>query len=183
MAKLSLSIIYLLVGFFLQEQEEDKLFTNYKSALKNESTFQYFLVLKAKNLNTGELREYCTKANFLKGALHRELNLDYSEQGSDQVYQLANNNLSRYFEFKNDSAIWKIGGVWEYSMDELKELEQKVNFDSIASHIEETKLWSMQMKEDKLMLQYAHALFNRGILTAENNCFGGTLEYVNEEKN
>jgi hypothetical protein len=32
------------------------------------------------------------------------------------------------------------------------------------------------------MMMYAHALFNRGVLTGENNCFGGTLVYVDRNK-
>lgn len=176
-----LSLTFLLSTSF-GGQQKDELYLNYTAAIKNESTFQYYLVVKVKNLNTGLTREYCTEGNFLKGALHREYNLDYDNKGISKVYSLAVNNKDRYFEFKNDSAIRNIGGVWEYSMDDLAKLEMKSNFDSIATQIRKTGKWSKEIFDDKTMLMYAHALFNRGILTGENNCFGGTLVYIDRNK-
>jgi hypothetical protein len=159
-------------------QNTDELYLNYVTAIKNESTFQYFLVVKVKNLNNGMTREYCTKANFLKGALYREYKLDYNNKGISKEYSLAVDNKDRYFEFKNDSAIWNIGGVWEYSIYDLAKLEKKTNFDKLAAQIRKTGKWSKEINDEKTMLMYAHALFNRGILTGESDCFGGTLVYI-----
>ena len=39
-----------------------------------------FVVINVKHLNNGDIREYCTKGNFLLGALHKEYNLDYSKE-------------------------------------------------------------------------------------------------------
>lgn len=160
----------------------DELYLNYVAAIKNKSTFQYFLVVKAKNLNNGLTREYCSKGDFLKGALHREYKLDYDNKGISKAYALAVDNKDRYFEFKNDSAIWNIGGDWGYSMDDLAQLEKKIDFDSLAKQIRQTGKWSKEIFDDKTMLMYAHALFNRGILTGENNCRGGTIVYVERNK-
>ena len=161
--------------------QTDELYLNYVAAIKNESTFQYHLVIKLKNLNTGQTREICTEGNFLKGALHREYKLSYGGNGINKVEKIALDNKDRYFEFKNDSAMWNLG-VENYSMDDLKELEKKINFDSLAAQIKKTKKWEKQISDDKLMMMYAHALFNRGVLTGENNCFGGTLQYVDKNK-
>jgi hypothetical protein len=175
-------VLTILLTTSVAAQQKDDLYLNYLAAIKNESTFQYYLVVKVKNLNTGLTKEYCTKGNFLKGALHREHKVGYGSKGTTKVYALAANNKDRYFEFKNDSAIWNIGGAWKYSMDDLSKLERKINFDSLAAQIRETGKWSQQIFDDKTMLMYAHALFNRGILTGENNCFGGTLVYVDRNK-
>jgi hypothetical protein len=156
------------------------LYNNYLATINNEGTFQYYLVAKIKNLNTGKVREYCTQGNFLKAALHHEYNLGYDEKGISKVYSLAANNTDRYFEFKNDSAIWNIGGVWKYSMNDLANLERKIDFDSIVTQIIRDKKWSKRIPDERTILLYAHALFNRGILTGQNNCFGGTLVYINK---
>jgi len=157
---------------------EDQLYLNYVSAVETSGTFQKFLVVKIKNLNTGITREYCTHGNFLKGALHREYDLGYSNRGISKVHSIAIKNKQRYFEFKNDSAIWNIGGVWSYSIDELEELQKKIDFDSLKTQILTKGEWKKELFDDKMMLMYAHALFNRGILTGENTCRGGTLYYV-----
>ena len=158
-----------------QSISNEKLYANYAKAIKNESTFQNFLVIKVKNLNNGEIREYCTKGNFLKGALHRELNVGYSKKGIIKVYETALQNKERYFEFKNDSAIWNISAFDKYSMGELSEFVKQVGIDSLVHRIENGKDWGITISNDKEMKMVAHALFNKGILTGENSCFGGML--------
>ena len=93
MTKTKLILIFTILFFtsckevveYEQSLSDEELYPNYVKAIKNESTFQNFLVIKVKNLNNGEIREYCTKGNFLKGALHRELNLGYSKDGIIKV--------------------------------------------------------------------------------------------------
>lgn len=156
--------------------QKDELYLNYVAAVKNPSTFQYYLVIKYKNLNTNEVREICTVGDFLSGALHHEYNIDYDNPGAKKVLSIALKNKRRYFEFKNDNAIKNLGGE-TYTIKELKQLEQKVNFDSITAHVKKTKRWSVGLRRKQLIM-YAHALFNRGILTGQNGCVGGSLEYV-----
>jgi hypothetical protein len=157
----------------------EELYPNYLKSVKNESTFQNFLVVKVKNLNNGEVREYCTQGNFLKGALHRELNLGYSKEESAKVYQIAINNKERYFEFKNDSAIWNISAYHNYTMKELSKFKNKIEIDSLVYKIKNGVELGISISNDTEMKMYAHALFNKGILTGENNCFGGTLTFDN----
>lgn len=183
MTKSTLILIFTLLFFiscneaveYEQSLSDEELYPNYVKAINNGSTFQNFLVVKVKNLNNGEVREYCTKGNFLKGALHREYNLGYSNGGSVKVHEIAIENKERYFEFKNDSAIWNINGFENYSMKELSEFENQIGIDSLVYRIENGKDWGISISNDKEMKMVAHALFNKGILTGENSCFGGML--------
>jgi len=156
----------------------DSLITsNYSEAIKNSGTFQFFLVVKIKNLNTGQTREICTTGNFLKGALHREYKLGYDSLSLSQVEILAINK-DRYFEFKDTSALNNIG-LDIYSTDDLLKFENETNIDSLTQVLKNGK-WSMSLRSDKTILLYAHALFNRGFLTGENMCFGGTLYLIDD---
>lgn len=170
-------IVLALLAF--TSKAEDKLYLNYKAAIENESTFQFYLVIKLKDKNTGETREYCTKGDYLKGAIHREYKIGYSEEEILRVYDIALKSKERYLEFSNNDALRNIG-AGSYTLQELAELEARVNFDSLAKKIKADKEWHMGII-DKEQVLYAHALFNRGILTGESNCVGGTLIYVDRE--
>lgn len=70
--------------------KKDELYLNYLASLNNEgSTFQYYMVIKIKNLNTGETREICTDANGLLGALHSEKNVGYDDKNRNWILSLA----------------------------------------------------------------------------------------------
>ena len=73
------------------------MYNNYREAIDHESTFQYFIVIKVKNLNNETINEICTTGNALKGALHKEYNLKYDSIGQLKVHQLAIDNHKRYF--------------------------------------------------------------------------------------
>ncbi|MGI4866174.1 MAG: hypothetical protein ACRYFZ_19775 [Janthinobacterium lividum] len=133
--------------------------------------------MRVNNPHTGLIREYCTTGNFLKGALHREYKLDFDDESIAKVYHIAASNRKRYFEFKDDSARYNISAS-DYTMAELTQLEKKINFDSLAVQIRKNKNWSTNSLPDKTIRLYAHALFNRGILTGENSCYGGQLKSV-----
>jgi hypothetical protein len=129
------------------------------------------------DLNTELTREICTKGNFLAGAIHREYSLGYDDNSIRKAERIALNNRARAFQFKNAEAMQNLG-LDRYSMDDLKDFEQRTNLDQLTKEI--NKDWEKKLLDDKEMLLYAHALFNRGILTGENNCYGGTLEVVTE---
>jgi len=157
--------------------DEATLYNNYAKAIRNESTFQYFLVVHVTDLNTGQTREICTKGNFLAGAIHREYNLGYDNNSIRKAERIALANRTRTFKFKNVEAIRNLG-LDHYSMRDLKEFEETINVNQLITQV--NKDWKKQLTNDKEMLLYAHSLFNRGILTGENNCYGGTLEVVNK---
>jgi len=169
-------LLSVIVLFSFNKDENDLLYKNYAKAVSNASTFQFHLVIKVKNLNTNEIREICTQGEQLNFAIYREYKIDFSNKGAAKVQKIALKNKDRYFEFKNDTVLSNLG-LKEYSESDLKELERKINFDSLAQAIKEKQKWSAHL-DDKELLMYAHALFDRGILTGENNCFGGSLVYV-----
>ena len=153
-------------------------YVNYVNAIENGSTFQYFTVIQVKDINTGKVREICTKGNFLLGALHIENKSTYSVNDQIKIQKLLLKNKRRYFEFKDTVALNNLG-IKNYSSEDLKKFEKENNIDSIAKSIK--RKWGMAIMEDKNMLLLAHSLFNRGILTGENNCFGGTLTHVDKQ--
>jgi len=154
------------------------IYNNYLKAIDNESTFQLFLVVTIKDLNSGQKRELCTKGDFLEGALHTEYKINYDSLGLAVLDKLQRNNRSRYFELKDTAALNNLG-FNIYTMDDLTKFEKNHNIDSLVNLFKKGK-WSLAIPEDKIMLLYAHALFNRGILTGENSCFGGTLELAKD---
>lgn len=161
---------------------KESLNENYKEAILNEGTFSYFTVVRVKNRNTGETRELATKGNFLRGAMHRELGLGYDSSSIERVDRLLLNNSSRHFRFSSQEALDNIG-FDRYSIDELRNLERSIDFDSLALAIKKNGKWRKEIVNDdhEIMAMYAHALYNRGILTGENSCWGGALRYESPE--
>lgn len=155
------------------------LFNNYISSIENNSTIQYFTVIKIKDINTGNIREICTKGNFLWGALYYEYGKNYGKSEELKIHKLLIENKQRYFQLKDTTALNNLG-MNRYSIADLKKFEKENNVDSIAKSIKGE--WGMPFSDDKNMLLLAHSLFNRGILTGENNCFGGTLIHINKPK-
>ncbi len=155
------------------------IYKNYVYAVTNDGTFQYFLVLNVRDLNTGIIREICTKGNFLDGALHFEKKMGYDSVCKKDIEAFQIENKQRYFEFGDSVALRNIG-LQEYSIEDLNKFEEMNNIDSLALEINKRGSWRHAIYDDKTMLLYAHSLFNRGILTGENNCFGGTLVHIPE---
>ena len=159
---------------------EDEKYLNFIAALKNESTFNYFTVIKVKDINSGVTKEICTKGNFVSGALHIELSADYDYKGAQRVLSFAKSKRDIYFEFKNKKALDNIS-FFQYESNYLVKAQKKFNFDSIVKSIERDKKFSIRLP-DKEMAAFAHVLFNRGFISGESDCFGGTLECFNRTK-
>ena len=159
---------------------EREKYLNFLASIQNFSTFSYFTVVKVKNLNTGETKEICTKGNFVAGAIHRELNLDYDKIGLRKAFAFAKSRHDRYFEFKNKEALDNIS-FFEYKPDLLKSIQAKYDIKKAIEIIKKKKEFSISLSDDE-MKAFAHLLFNYGYLTGENDCFGGTLQYVDRSK-
>lgn len=155
------------------------MYNNYLKAIENENTIEYFLVIKVKNLNNGEIKEVCTNGNFLDGALYKEYKIGYDSASTVIINNIKRKNKKRYFEFKDTSALNNIG-FNNYSTNDFIEFEKHHQIDSLAQILKKGE-WSLAISDNKTMLFYAHALFNRGILTGENSCFGGTLIHIDNE--
>lgn len=107
-----------------------------------------------------------------------EYDKNYSKDGELKIRKLLLENKQRYFQLKDTAAINNLG-MNSYSMEDLMKFEKENNVDSIAKSIKGK--WEMSFSDDKKMLLLAHSLFNRGILTGENNCFGGTLINISKQ--
>ena len=173
------AILLLFVVSISLAQSEDNIYQNYLVAARNNSTFQYNLVIKFKNLITHEEREICVEGEQLIFAIYEENNLEYDAgKNYDKVDKIISENKSRYFKFKNPKAIERIIGK-SYSEEELKKLKKKINFDKLAKQAKSVKNWQKSFDSEKIMFMYAHELFNRGILTGQNGCIGdGTLRKI-----
>ena len=70
----------------------------------------------------------------------------------------------------------------QLQIEELTQFEKTVNIDSLVKEIKISKSWSKEILNEKDKLMYAHSLFNHGVLTGENSCFGGRIVYVDSYK-
>jgi hypothetical protein len=159
---------------------ENEKYLNFLAAVQNNSTFSYFTVIKVKNLNTGVTKEICTKGNFVSGALHMELKADYGEKGEKTVLAFAKSRKDRYFEFKNKKALDNIS-FFDYKTKLVDKIQTEYNIDKAIEIIKKDKNFSIRLSDDE-MKAFAHVLFNKGYLTGENDCWGGSLEYVDRRK-
>lgn len=146
-------------------------YNNYKKLIELGGTFNSFVVINVKDLNTNEVKEICTKNNFLIGAL----NLELKNKKADEVLL----NKNRYFEFKDTIALKNIG-FKSYNLTEFKKFENKKNIDSLFSRIQKKLPLSLSFKDDNEMIFYAHSLFNKGIMSGEYSCFGA-FQIINDK--
>jgi hypothetical protein len=160
-------------------QKEDEKYLNYLVAARNSSTFQFNLVIKFKNLITNETREICVEGEQLIFSISDENDLKFGDsEYYEKIDRTISENKLRYFEFKNPKAIERLTGEI-YTEEELEKLKQKVDFDKLAKLAKTHKDWQKSLGSEKLVAMYAHELFNRGVLTGQNGCFGGgTLEVI-----
>ena len=148
----------------------------YKKAINHFSTAPYYVVIKVKNLQTGELKEVCTEAPFIGGAIYRE--------NCENKANYKNNlkNRERYFEFNCDSALLNIGFDL-YTPEELVDLHNELNFDSLANAAKRGELKSVTfMKTRKYQRMYAHLMFNQGIMMTRG-CIAGNICSIEPYKN
>jgi hypothetical protein len=113
----------------LSESQKMKMFC---LAFKHHSTAPYYVVITVKNLNTGVVKEMCTSANSLRGAISFEKIID-------SYYIYCNDYPNRYFEFSSDKALRNIG-FDNYSISELEEFKKTLNIGLILLHIKEGTL-------------------------------------------
>ena len=161
---------------------EDEKYLNFLSAIENQSTFNYFTVVTVKNLNSGEVKEICTKGNFVSSALHIEINADYDGVGESKVLKYASLRKDRYFKMANKKALDNIS-FFDNPKEKLTDFEREYDFNKVVAIIQRDKKFSIRLSSSEKMKMFAQVLFNKGYMTGENDCFGGTLEYVERTEN
>jgi ribosomal protein L11 len=154
-----------------------EVFAHYAAAVKNKSGMQYFAVIKVVDVSRNTMYEVCAPGSAIRSALHKELKYDYDDQSVAMVQHVALMSLDRILEFKDTTAIELLGGN-AYTETELMAFEKTKDIKTLAKNIRSWGTWQMEFRDDREMLMYAHALFNQGILTGEDNQRLGTLVYV-----
>jgi len=167
----------LILNLCLSTDLENEKYLNYLAAAREaNSTYQFNLVIKYKNLNTEKTREICIDGFQLVSALCKENNFEFMKD-ADKIDSILVSKKDRYFEFKDSVAINRLT-FEEYSVEEFEEFNRKVDFKKVAKEIKQKKKINPS-GSSKAHQMYAHALFNLGILTGQNDCMGGwTLDYV-----
>jgi len=133
------------------------------TAIRNGSTAPNYVVVKVKNLKTGEIKEICTEAPFLRGAMR----IQNKNSAIDCI-----KFKDRYFEFSKKKALKNIGYDL-YSMSDLEKYKQTINLDSLVEQVEIGKLNGLNFSgEKKEQRMFAHLMFNNGIMVTRG-CFSG----------
>ena len=160
-------------------------FKMFCAALENQSTAPNYVVVKVKNLNTGEVKEICTEAPFVEGAINRQTG-KFSFQTDCDDYP------NRYFEFSADSALWNISFDL-YTISELEEYAKTIDVERTVQQVKEGKLQEKTFGIDKEQtwqetkreqIMFAHIMFNNGVMMTRGCVAGNESElYIYDETN
>lgn len=105
--------------------------------------------------------------------------MGYEKNDFTRVQNLMIENREWYFEFKDTSVINNLG-LDKYSLHDFQKFERQNDIESIVCSIKRITL-NNYFSDEKEMLHLAHSLFNREILTGENNSFGGNLFHITDK--
>lgn len=156
-------------------------------ALNCSSTAPYYLVVTVKNLNTDEIKEICTEAPFLHGAIDRQ-------KGTFSNSIDCNDYPNRYFEFSKDSSLRNINFNL-YTTSDLEQYAKELDIEETVRQIVEEgmneKVFWAETKEEwanvkKQQIMFAHLMFNNGIMVRRGCVAGNICEltlYDEVEKN
>jgi hypothetical protein len=148
----------------IDEQTKQEMFCK---GLNNLSTAPNYIVLNIKSLKTGEIKEICTEAPFLSGAI-------YKEYGKYPDKIDCKKNRERYFEFSKDSALWNINYNL-YTKISLDSFAKTINIEEIIKLVKSGKLESKTFKNSrKEQIMFAHLMFNNGVMMTRG-CVAGNI--------
>lgn len=154
----------------------DKIF---EIAYNNQNTSSpSYLVFIAKNLNTGEIKEICTEAPFLSGAMHHEFGMGHDLKSSQFIDSLILGNSKRIFEFKEKKALENISFNEYPSKERIEEITSKLDLDYYIENFgsnENVKFTEFKEDEYFLQLSFSHIMFNCGIITSRSSIGGNTI--------
>jgi hypothetical protein len=167
---IGICLIQLIVFSQINEKTKFDMFCN---AINNFSTASNYVVINVKNLKTGEVKEICTEAPFIQGALGRETgNWNFN----------CKNYKTRQFEFLKDSSLWNISFDL-YTKQELEIYSKTINISEIVNQVKTGKLTSKTFQGDKKeQIMFAHIMFNNGILM-KRGCLAGNICSLSYFKN
>jgi hypothetical protein len=164
----AISVIFILtigsLSICAKAQVDDRTkYEMYCEAFNNKSTAPNYIVVIVKNLKTGMMKEICTVAPFIQGAIGHETG-NWSAN--------CKKNRRRYFEFAKDIALLNISFDL-YSKAELDTFEK--TFD-VADVIKKVKTGELTNKtftgSQKEQIMFAHLMFNNGIMMTQGSWAG-----------
>ncbi len=163
---------------FSDIQNEKIIYENYCQAIDSYgSTFPYYVVVNITDLNTGNSKEVCLEGGELVYALTNEWNINIEKDY--KTAKKIKRRKNREFKIKTKNILNRVNRI-SYSNTELIKYSKIVNIDSISKSILKSDKWSFYHNSEKEQIMMAHLLFNKGILTGTNDCFGGEeLTYIN----
>jgi hypothetical protein len=147
----------------------------FRIAYNNKSTAPSYVVFKAKDLNTGIVKEICCEAPFLSGAMHTELNINYDTLGTEYIDSIILANRQGVFKFRNKEALNNIK-FYEYPEKEvIDKIAKKNDLDYyFQKYGKNDSINSMHFETDTGYTQkvFAHIMFECGIITSRD-CIAG----------
>ena len=144
----------------------------FRTAIGDESTAPYFVLITVVDDSTGVSRAVCTEAPFLLGAIHIERRIPYNDRGSRRVQKIALSTRGHIFHFSNPNALANIpipysdslllaarGWVEAFAKDQLVA-------DLVTEPSPVHKFYRSRKGDDRLAykLALAHALLERGLV-------------------
>jgi hypothetical protein len=90
---------------------------SYEAAIHNYSTSPSYVMISIAGGETEQVKQVCTTANFLLGAIHREYGLGYSAADISKVAEIALASPDHTFRFRQPTALANI--PLRYSDDDL----------------------------------------------------------------
>ena len=152
----------------------------FKSSYENNSTAPNYIVFKAKDLNTGTIKEICCEAPFLSGAMHREFNIKYDTIGINKIDSIILANRQEIFNFKNKEALKNINFYdypdYEKIIQRAKRIDLEYYHKTFGKN-DSVKLMHFSSDKRNEQVTFAHILFNCGIKTTRD-CIAGNNIWI-----
>jgi hypothetical protein len=174
--KIFVAIVLAIIGTIpTQALTQEEIFLR---ALKNNSTAPNFVVVQIK-FSSGEWEERCTEAPYLLGALHREFDIPYTEEGVNKVMLMAvAASGKRRFVFNKNEAFKNLSVDYtKADLEKVASLISPLSLDEIRLHLNDDyfpkKLGSSE-RYWELSRAFAHAIIDRG-LEVGRGCVSGNL--------
>jgi len=156
----------------IQIVSEEVKYKMFEKALFEDRTAPYYILLLAKNKNTGETKEICTEAPYLISAICKEMNCNDQEAN-----KLVLECKYRFFEFSNESAL-KIIDFNLYSVKEMEIYEQKKDIEEIIDALKAEKFthktFPTEPERLKKQTMFAHIMINHGCMV-NRGCIAGNI--------
>jgi len=171
MKKILLLTLLICFNTFSQNVSDKLIFKNHIQASEGyNDTYQLYTVIFLENEGSEKLEEICITGSELIFSLLDEWNLNFEDH--NKLMRKLRLKKNRTFQIKSEKNFHKIRQI-TYSDSELEDFRQKVKFDSILQNIQNIENWTFSTGNEKEQRMMAHLLFNNGILTGVNECFGG----------